>query len=67
MDFLGDTLPDDRDLEGLLDAVSALISRDVKDLGMLTQISNELGVEVPEEFTTESSSNQGACHPVPEL
>ena len=47
MDML-DIEADDGDLEGLIDAVSSLISRDVKDLAMLLQIARELLVDIPE-------------------
>ena len=50
MDFFNDIERDDRDLGGLLDAVTALISRDVKDLAMLLRIAQELDVEVPGEL-----------------
>ena len=50
MDFFNDIEGDDRDLGGLLDAVTALISRDVKDLAMLLRIAQELDVEVPGEL-----------------
>ena len=50
MDFLGSIEADDRDLEGLVDAISSLISRDVKDVAMLLRIAHVLVVEVPEEL-----------------
>ena len=50
MDFLGSIEADDRDLEGLVDAISSLISRDVKDLAMLVRIAHVLVVEVPQDL-----------------